>query len=73
MGGAPRHPAWYLNLPAHPEATIQVRDEIIPVVAHTAPPEDKPRLWSTMQAVWPNYATYQQRTTRTIPVVVLTP
>jgi len=73
MGGAPRHPAWYLNLAAHPEATIQVRDQTIPVVAHTAPPDEKHRLWALMQALWPNYATYQERTTRDIPVVVLTP
>lgn len=73
MGGAPRHPAWYLNLTAHPEAIVQVRDRTVAVTAHTASPEEKPRLWAAMQALWPRYATYQERTTRTIPVVVLTP
>jgi deazaflavin-dependent oxidoreductase (nitroreductase family) len=73
MGGAPKHPAWYLNLTAQPLATIQVRDRTIPVLAETAPLPDKPRLWAVMQDIWPNYATYQQRTTRDIPVVVLTP
>ncbi len=73
MGGAPRHPAWYLNVTAHPEATVQVRDRIVAVTAHTASPEDKPRLWATMQSLCTSYATYQERTTREIPVVVLSP
>jgi len=73
MGGSPRHPAWYLNLTARPEARIQVRDRVLAVTAHTASPEEKPGLWATMAAVWPSYDTYQQRTTRDIPVVVLTP
>ncbi|OBA93365.1 nitroreductase [Mycobacteriaceae bacterium 1482268.1] len=73
MGGAPMHPKWYLNLLADPRATIQVRDEQIPVVASTAGPDEKPRLWAIMTEVWPNYDVYQSRTDREIPVVKLSP
>ncbi|HET9078058.1 MAG TPA: nitroreductase family deazaflavin-dependent oxidoreductase [Acidimicrobiales bacterium] len=72
-GGAPRHPSWYLNLTGHPEAEIQVRRQHIPVVARTAGVDEKPRLWSIMTGVWPNYDVYQSRTDRAIPVVVLSP
>lgn len=72
-GGAPTHPKWYLNLVDHPEAEIQVRADRIPVVARTASPEEKPRLWKVMTNDWPNYDVYQTRTDREIPLVVLTP
>ena len=71
-GGAPEHPAWYLNLQANPEATIQVKDEVIPVVATTAEGEERTRLWSLMTEEWPGYDEYQSNTDREIPVVVLT-
>lgn len=73
MGGAPRHPSWYLNLQADPTATIQVRAEEMPVVARPASADEKPRLWKIMTQVWPNYDVYQSRTDRDIPVVLLTP
>jgi deazaflavin-dependent oxidoreductase (nitroreductase family) len=73
MGGAPSHPNWYLNLTAHPDAEIQVRAEHLPVTAHTASPDEKRRLWAIVAEQWPNYDVYQSRTTREIPVVVLSP
>lgn len=73
MGGMPKHPQWYLNLQANPEAQIQVKDKIIPVVARTATDEEKPRLWQIVTAQWPNYDAYQARTDRVIPVVILSP
>ncbi|ONH25671.1 nitroreductase family deazaflavin-dependent oxidoreductase [Pseudofrankia asymbiotica] len=72
-GGAPQHPKWYLNLEANPAAEIQVKGEHIKVVAHTASPEEKPRLWKIVTDAWPNYDVYQTRTERVIPVVVLRP
>jgi deazaflavin-dependent oxidoreductase (nitroreductase family) len=72
-GGAPRHPSWYLNLVANPEAEIQVMAEVIPVTARTASDEEKPRLWKIMTDSWPNYDVYQTRTERVIPLVVLSP
>ncbi len=73
VGGMPRHPAWYLNLQAEPRARIQVKADHLDVVARTASPEEKPRLWRLVNDVWPNYDVYQSRTDRVIPVVVLTP
>ncbi len=72
-GGAPRHPNWFLNLQAKPEAEIQVKAETLPVVAHAASANEKPRLWKIVTDVWPNYDVYQSRTDRDIPVVVLSP
>lgn len=73
MGGAPRHPSWYLNLQADPHAMIQVKAERNNVVARTATGQEKPRLWKIMTDLWPNYDVYQARTEREIPVVVLEP
>jgi deazaflavin-dependent oxidoreductase (nitroreductase family) len=70
-GGAPEHPGWYKNLQAQPEATIQVKEERIPVRATTAVGEDRTRLWKLMTESWPAYDQYQQKTQREIPVVVL--
>ena len=71
-GGAPEHPSWFENLQADPDATIEVRDEEIPVRASVAQGEERERLWRLMTEVWPDYDAYQQRTSREIPVVVLT-
>ncbi|MGA7051952.1 MAG: nitroreductase family deazaflavin-dependent oxidoreductase [Mycobacterium sp.] len=73
MGGAPKHPVWYLNLQAEPDATIQVQAETLAVVARTASAAEKPRLWKIVTDVWPNYDVYQSRTDRDIPIVVLSP
>ena len=73
MGGAPKHPQWYLNLEANPSAEIQVKAEHLPVTARTASDDEKPRLWKIVNEAWPNYEGYQTRTERKIPVVVLTP
>jgi deazaflavin-dependent oxidoreductase (nitroreductase family) len=73
MGGAPKHPAWYLNLVDEPNVTVQVKDKVYPAVARTATPEEKPRLWEIVTDQWPNYDVYVTRTTREIPVVVLSP
>jgi deazaflavin-dependent oxidoreductase (nitroreductase family) len=73
MGGAPRHPSWYLNLQANPEAEIQVKDQTLAVIARTASASEKPRLWKLVTDIWPNYDVYQSRTERDIPVVVLSP
>jgi deazaflavin-dependent oxidoreductase (nitroreductase family) len=71
-GGAPSHPAWYLNLQANPRAEIQVGGERHRVVARTAQGEERSRLWDQMRAIWPDYEVYATRTDREIPVVVLT-
>src|ERR1700756_2633011 len=73
VGGAPRHPAWYLNLRDHDAATIQVGSRTIEVHAATASPEERARLWPIMSAAYPGYDGYQAKTSREIPVVILTP
>jgi deazaflavin-dependent oxidoreductase (nitroreductase family) len=70
-GGAPDHPGWFKNLAADPAATIQVKDEQIPVSASVAEGEERDRLWATMIEAWPDYDEYQKKTDRQIPVVVL--
>lgn len=71
-GGAPAPPAWYLNLVADPAVHVQVKGDRFAAHARTATAEEKPELWKTMTAVWPDYDGYQRRTEREIPVVVLT-
>lgn len=70
-GGAPTHPAWYGNLTADPNVTVQVRGDRFAAVARTAEGAERDRLWKAMTDVWPNYDDYATRTTRRIPVVVL--
>lgn len=73
MGGAEKHPSWYLNLLHNPEVHLQVYGKKFRAIARTATPTEKPRLWDEMVAIWPDYANYQKKTERDIPVVVLTP
>ena len=71
-GGAPQHPAWYLNLTANPEdVEVQIKADRFPVRPRVAEGEERERLWEAMVEVWPDYETYQQKTDREIPVVVL--
>jgi F420H(2)-dependent quinone reductase len=71
-GGDPKHPAWYLNL-RDAEAEILIGRERRRVRARDAEGEERERLWRQMVEVWPDYAEYQKKTTRQIPVVVLEP
>jgi deazaflavin-dependent oxidoreductase (nitroreductase family) len=71
LGGAPRHPLWYLNLVEHPEVEVQVGAEKFGARARTADAGEKPRLWDLMASIWPDYNNYQAKTTRQIPVVIL--
>lgn len=76
MGGAPRSPGWYHNLRAHPDAEIQVATTRIPVTARAVLPgdPDRERLWKLAdQHNSGRYSAYQKATSRSIPVVVLTP
>ncbi len=72
-GGAPSHPAWYVNLRHHPEVEAQVGAERRKLRARTATGAERQHLWGTMAAIWPAYDEYQTRTDREIPVVVLAP
>ena len=70
MGGAPRHPEWYLNLVANPAVTIQDRGELHHLTARTATPEEKAELWPIAVSQWPDYEDYQTRTTRDLPLII---
>jgi deazaflavin-dependent oxidoreductase (nitroreductase family) len=70
-GGAPEHPAWYVNLREKPEIEVQVKADRFQARARTAEGDEKARLWKVMAAIWPAYDNYQARTTREIPIVVL--
>lgn len=72
-GGAPKAPGWYMNLTTNPEVQLQVRDRKFRATARTATPEEKPKLWDEMVGIWPDYANYQEKTDRDIPVVILEP
>jgi deazaflavin-dependent oxidoreductase (nitroreductase family) len=71
-GGAAQHPGWFHNLTAQPEVEIQVGRERIPVRARIAEGAERSRLWARADEInRGQYATYQSRTSRVIPVVVL--
>jgi deazaflavin-dependent oxidoreductase (nitroreductase family) len=71
-GGAPTNPDWYYNLVAHPDVTVEVGTEQIHVHATVAAEPDRTRLYQQMVAMMPGFAEYEQKTTRSIPVIVLT-
>jgi F420H(2)-dependent quinone reductase len=70
-GGSPRHPAWFHNLRAHPETTVQVGSRRRPVTARVATPAERSRLWPKVVALYRGYEGYQRRTKRQIPLVIL--
>jgi deazaflavin-dependent oxidoreductase (nitroreductase family) len=70
-GGSDTPPAWYLNLSEDPAVEVQVGDDVFKAHARTGSAEEKPGIWKTMVAEWPDYDNYQQNTEREIPVVVL--
>jgi deazaflavin-dependent oxidoreductase (nitroreductase family) len=71
--GAPSNPAWYHNLMAHPNTTIEVGTDKINVVASEATGDEHDRLYSAQAESSPQFAEYQAKTDRVIPVVLLTP
>lgn len=72
-GGAPNHPAWYLNLLDSPDCEIQVAHNHYRVKARTAQGDERELSWQQLAEIYPPYDDYQAATTRKIPVVVLDP
>ncbi|MEO3805857.1 nitroreductase family deazaflavin-dependent oxidoreductase [Nonomuraea sp. B1E8] len=72
-GGADKHPAWYHNLRATPKATIEVGVDTFEARAVAVEGEERDRLYARMVAQAPQFAEYEAKTTRRIPVVVLEP
>jgi len=70
-GGAPEHPEWYHNLVAHPEVDLQDGPEPASYVARLAEGDERAEWWERAVAAFPNYAEYQQKTDREIPLFLL--
>ena len=70
-GGYPKNPAWFHNLKANPDTTVQIGSERRPVRAHVATKAERERLWPKAVKTYSGYADYQKRTPREIPLVVL--
>jgi deazaflavin-dependent oxidoreductase (nitroreductase family) len=72
--GQPSHPAWFHNLMANPDTTIQIGSEVREVRARLATGEERDRLWKKMIAIFPGYDFYERNAKgRKIPVVILDP
>jgi deazaflavin-dependent oxidoreductase (nitroreductase family) len=72
-GGRPNHPAWYHNLQAHDQVTVEVGDDTSTRRARIASGDERERLWAVQMEEVPGFADYAAATTRQIPVVVLEP
>ena len=72
-GGAPTNPDWYHNLLANPAAAVEVGTERVAVTARVAEGDERHTIWERQKAGYPNFADYEQKTTRTIPVIDLEP
>jgi deazaflavin-dependent oxidoreductase (nitroreductase family) len=72
-GGSHKHPAWFLNLREMNETTINLGARTLPVSVRLATAAERERLWPRVVEMWSDYATYQQRTDREIPLVILSP
>jgi deazaflavin-dependent oxidoreductase (nitroreductase family) len=73
LGGAPRNPVWYYNLKANPHVELQDREAKRDYTAREVTGEEKAIWWKRAVEAWPDYANYQARTDRQIPVFVLEP
>ena len=70
-GGYPKNPAWFHNLKANPDTTVQLGTERRPVRARVATAAERRRLWPKVVEVYSGYEQYQRRTDRQIPLVIL--
>jgi deazaflavin-dependent oxidoreductase (nitroreductase family) len=70
-GGSDQPPAWFVNLSHDPNVEVQIKGDRFRAHARVAGPDEKPAMWEHMVEVWPDYAGYQNKTEREIPVVVL--
>jgi deazaflavin-dependent oxidoreductase (nitroreductase family) len=70
-GGAPTNPDWFYNLLANPEARVEVGTETYDVVARVVDGEERERIWEKQKRDRPGFADYETKTSRQIPVVIL--
>jgi deazaflavin-dependent oxidoreductase (nitroreductase family) len=72
-GGADTNPDWYHNLKAHPDVKIEVGNETIDVRAEEITGAERDRVYKKQASLYPQFAQYQQKTKRTIPIMAFTP
>ena len=73
MGGAPQHPVWFHNIAANPAVELQDGPNRKDYQAHEATGDEKAQWWDRAVEAWPDYAEYQKKTDREIPLFVLVP
>ncbi|MBV8930092.1 MAG: nitroreductase family deazaflavin-dependent oxidoreductase [Mycobacteriaceae bacterium] len=73
LGGAPKHPVWYYNITANPRVELQDGTSTREYQAREVFGDEKAQWWERAVQAWPDYANYQTKTDRQIPVFVLTP
>mgnify|MGYP001420615943 FL=1 len=73
LGGAPKHPVWYHNIKANPQVELQDGEVTKDYTSREVSGDEKATWWERAVATWPDYAEYQKKTDRQIPVFVLTP
>ena len=72
-GGAPRHPDWYHNLVALPQAAVEVGTDVVEVIARVAEGDERERYWDLQKRTIPAFEEHELKTERKIPVIVLEP
>jgi deazaflavin-dependent oxidoreductase (nitroreductase family) len=70
-GGDPKHPQWFHNLEVHPDVTIEVDNETVPVRAILTEGSERDRLWNDHVAALPEFGDYPSKTDRVIPMILL--
>ncbi|RDI65374.1 nitroreductase family deazaflavin-dependent oxidoreductase [Nocardia pseudobrasiliensis] len=73
LGGAPKHPVWYYNVKANPHVELRDREVVKDYTAREVFGDEKARWWKRAVEAWPDYAEYQKKTEREIPLFVLSP
>jgi deazaflavin-dependent oxidoreductase (nitroreductase family) len=72
-GGAPSHPDWYRNLLAHPEVTVEIGGQTYTAIAKPVTGEERDSIYARWAQQYPQFGDYQEKTSRTIPVIELEP
>ncbi len=73
MGGAPKNPVWYFNLKAHPDLDLRDGEKTSAMTARELSGDEYQEWWARAVAAFPDYADYQKKTDRIIPVFILEP
>jgi deazaflavin-dependent oxidoreductase (nitroreductase family) len=71
--GAPTNPDWYHNLKAHPQVSVEIGTETVPMTARVASADERAPIWAAQKQEFPGFADYETKTSREIPVVILEP